>query len=69
MNQYGFIKSRTILDSLSWAYEYIFQYQYSKKEITIDKLDFTKAFDTVEHNRILQMMDHLSFSEKWCDRI
>lgn len=66
-NQYGFIKTRTIQDCLAWAYEYIYQYQHSKREIVILKLDFTKAFDTVEHNVILQMLKHLGFDDKWCD--
>jgi len=30
-------------------------------------LDFTKAFDTVEHNVILQMLKHLGFDDKWCE--
>jgi hypothetical protein len=66
-NQYGFIKSRSIQDCLAWAYEYIYQCQQSKREIVILKLDFTKAFDTVEHNVILQMMRQLGFDDKWCD--
>jgi hypothetical protein len=30
-NQYGFIRSRTIHDCLAWTYEYIYQFQLSKK--------------------------------------
>jgi hypothetical protein len=64
-NQYGFIKSRTIQDCIAWAFEYIHQCQQSKREIVIIKLDFTKAFDTIEHSTILQMMTHLGFNEQW----
>jgi retron-type reverse transcriptase len=64
-NQYGFIKSRTIQDCLAWAFEYIFQCQQSKREIIILKLDFTKAFDTIEFSAILEMMKQYGFSEQW----
>jgi hypothetical protein len=68
-NQYGFIKSRTIQDCLAWAYEYIYQCQHSKKELIILKLDFTKAFDTIEHNTVLLMMRNLGFPEIWINWI
>jgi hypothetical protein len=64
-NQYGFIKSRTIQDCLAWAFEYIFQCQQSKRETIILKLDFTKAFDTIEFSAILEMMKQYGFSEQW----
>jgi hypothetical protein len=64
-NQYGFIKSRTIQDCIAWAFEYIFQCRHSKQEIVILKLDFTKAFDTIEHSAILDMMKTLGFSKEW----
>ena len=64
-NQYGFIKSRTIQDCLAWTYEYIYQCQHLRKEIVVLKLGFTKAFDTMEHNTILEMMKHPGFDDKW----
>lgn len=64
-NQYGFIRHRTIHDCLAWSFEYIYQCQQSKKEIVIVKLDFTKAFDTIEHNVILEMMLKLEFPSQW----
>lgn len=41
--------------------------QHYKREFIILKLDFTKAFDTIEHSIVLQMMHHLGFSDKWTD--
>jgi hypothetical protein len=64
-NQYGFIKTRTIQDCLGWAFEYIHQCQQSKKEIVIIKLDFTKAFDMIEHSAIKLMMHQLGFNDDW----
>jgi hypothetical protein len=64
LNQYGFIKTRTIQDYLTWAFEYIHQCHYSRTEIVILKLYFTKAFDTIEHTAILQMMQQLGFNAK-----
>jgi len=63
VNQYGFIKSRTIQDCISWAFEYLNICHKSKKEIVIIKIDFEKAFDMVEYNAILEMLKHMGFGE------
>jgi hypothetical protein len=64
-NQYAFIETRTIHDYLAWAFEYIHQCKQSRREIVILMLDFTKAFDTIEHSAILHMMERLGFNDKW----
>jgi hypothetical protein len=44
---------------------YIYQCKHSKQKIVILKLDFTKAFDTIEHFAILEMMKTLGFNKEW----
>lgn len=64
-NQYGFLKCRSIQDCLAWAFQYIFQCKQSRKPILILKLDFAKAFDTVEHDAILAILKYKGFPAKW----
>jgi hypothetical protein len=64
VKQYGFIRHRTIQDCLAWSFKYIHHCHQSKREVIILKLDFAKAFDTIEHSTIIQMMQQLGFLEK-----
>jgi hypothetical protein len=64
-NQYGFIKSRSIQDCLAWAFEFIHLCKSRKKEAVILKLDFEKAFDKIEHQAILHMLQSKGFGPKW----
>jgi hypothetical protein len=64
-NQYGFIKGKNIQDCLAWSFEYLHQCKASGREIVIIKLDFAKAFDTIEHSSIMEILKHMGFDDRW----
>jgi hypothetical protein len=49
----------------AWAFEFIYQCEASRKEILILKLDFAKAFDTIDHNAMIRIMKQMGFDDKW----
>ena len=64
-NQYGFIKARSIQDCLAWSLEYLHLCNQTRNEIIIFKLDFEKAFDKVEHELMIQIMQNKGFPIRW----
>jgi hypothetical protein len=64
-NKYGFIEERNTQDCLAWAFEYLYLYKKSKKEIIILNLDFEKAFDRIEHKAIMEVLHHKGFGARW----
>jgi hypothetical protein len=64
-NQYGFIRNRSIQECLAWSFKYLHMCRKSKKEMIILKLDFEKAFDKIELEVIIQIIQHKGFLDRW----
>jgi hypothetical protein len=69
VNQYGFIRTRTIQDCLAWAFEYIHLCKSHKKEVVIVKLDFEEDFDKIEHQAIIDILQSKGFGRRWVNWI
>ena len=64
-NQYRFFKDRSVQHYLAWAFKYIHKCQVSHRSCFLLKLDFAKAFDTIEHEPMIQIMRNICFNDKW----
>ena len=64
-NQYGFIRNRSIQDCLAWSFEYLHQCQQSGRPLIILKIDFSKAFDMMEHEAIIKILKLKGCDEIW----
>lgn len=63
--QSAFISGRNILDGAVVLNEVVEEAKKSKKERLVFKVDFTKAFDTVDWAYLLDMLHHMNFPAKW----
>jgi hypothetical protein len=50
---------------LAWSFEYIHQCKQSGKNVIILKIDFSKAFDMMEHAAILKIFKLKRFDDIW----
>jgi retron-type reverse transcriptase len=62
-NQFGFIQKRTIQDCLAWSFEFLHQCQQSRRKIVVIKIDFEKAFDTLDHDAIIAVLRAKGYPE------
>lgn len=63
--QSAFVGERNMLDSVLVANEIIHEAKRRKKSSFVLKIDFEKAYDTVDWEFLLYMLRRLKFGEKW----
>lgn len=65
IEQSTFIKGRSIMDGVVILNEVINEAKKAKEGRWIFKVDFAKAYDTVEWGYLLEMMKAMNFLTKW----
>ncbi|KAJ9539609.1 hypothetical protein OSB04_026115 [Centaurea solstitialis] len=63
--QSAFIKGRNILDGVLIANEVVDFVRFKKRKGLIFKVDFEKAYDSVDWNFLLGTMNRMGFGKKW----
>lgn len=64
-NQSAFLPNRNILDGVTVINEVVDFPKRKKKKCLILKVDFEKAYDSINWDFLDYMMDRLGFCEKW----
>jgi hypothetical protein len=68
-NQSAFIKGRNLVDGVLVVNEVVKLAKKSKKECLIFKVDFEKAYDSVNWGFLEYMLQRFGFGPKWIDWI
>ncbi|XP_050211746.1 uncharacterized protein LOC126661907 [Mercurialis annua] len=66
-SQYAFLKNRSILECSMIANDLVHLATRRKDKLLILKLDFHKAFDSIDWNYLLSVMRCMNFPDKWID--
>ena len=65
-SQSAFIKGRQILDGILVANEVVDEARKCKKELILFKVDFEKAYDSIDWNYLDEVMLKMGFPVLWC---
>ncbi|KAK2656830.1 hypothetical protein Ddye_009882 [Dipteronia dyeriana] len=63
--QMAFVKERQIVDSFVIAEEVIYSWKKNGKGGLLIKLDFEKAYDSIDHSFLIEVLDKMGFGKKW----
>jgi len=68
-SQSAFIKGRQILDGILIANELVDDAKCNNKELLLFKVDFEKAYDSVDWRYLDEVMVKMNFPRLWCSWI
>ncbi|XP_057445076.1 secreted RxLR effector protein 78-like [Lotus japonicus] len=63
--QFAFIEGRSMLNSVVILNEVVHEAKLRKRSTLIFKVDYEKAYDSVEWSFLLYMLKRMNFSNKW----
>lgn len=63
--QTGFMRGRNISDDILVTSEIIHSMKLKRTQGVLLKLDFEKAFDTINWDFLLDVLEHMNFGAKW----
>ncbi|KAK2648656.1 hypothetical protein Ddye_016145 [Dipteronia dyeriana] len=66
-NPMAFVKGRQIVDSFVIAEEVIHSWRKDDLEVILVKLDFQKAYDSVDHSFFIEVLRLIGFGSKWIE--
>ncbi|XP_071729333.1 uncharacterized protein [Rutidosis leptorrhynchoides] len=64
-NQHGFVPSRSLLDGVMLVNEVVHLAKKRKSPILLLKLDFTKAYDSISHEFLFEVLNRLGFGSRF----
>jgi hypothetical protein len=69
INQSAFVRGRNIHDNYIFVQQMVKALHKKKEAHVLLKLDISKAFDSVSWPFLLEVIEYVGFSRRWCDLI
>nr|CAH7744555.1 unnamed protein product [Callosobruchus chinensis] len=67
IDQHGFMKQRSTITNLATVSQYLCDHMDNRGQVDVIYTDFTKAFDKIDHNILIQKIECLGFNKTYVD--